>query len=199
MRHICRIRVAAPLLIGVLMVGGCSREVDESEASDRRKYAGGRIDQIVALRGCVEGAPDPKDFVLRNVQLEPMLAQPSDAATSAGLTVTEGSSVRLHMTDPDQLRQNLGQVVSVTGTITSDGRNTIGTAGRPRDPDQQDSPTDASRAATNEHYSDKQAKEAGPLGQESLSNGTVPRMSVHKVTATGERCKLELRPESRTQ
>ena len=198
MRHIWRGRAAAPLLAGVLMLGGCSRDVEENDGSDRRKYAGGRIDQIIALKGCVEGAPDPKDFVLRNVQLEPMPSQPSDAPTSVGVTVTEGASVRLHMTDSDQLRQNLGRIVSVIGTITSDGRNTIGTGGKPRDPDQQESPTDASRAATDEHYSDKQAKEAGPLGQESLSNGTVPRMSVDKVTATGEPCKLELRPESRT-
>ncbi len=198
MRHIWGTPTAAALLACALLAG-CSRDVEENDGSDRRKNAGGRVDQIIALKGCVEGAPDPKDFVLRNVRLEPMLSQPSDSPMSAGVTVTEGSSVRLHMTDPDQLRQNLGQLVSVTGTIISDGRNTIGTGGRPRDPDQQQSATDASSAATDEHYADKQAKEAGPLGQESLSNGTVLRMAVDKVTGTGERCKLEVRPESRTR
>ncbi len=198
MRHKWVIRTAAPLLLCALSTA-CSRDVEQNDGSDRRKYAGGRVDQMLSLRGCVEGAPDPNEFVLRNIQLEPMPSQPTDAPTSVGISVTEGSAVRLRMNDGDQLKQNLGQIVSVTGTITDDGRSTIGTGGRPRDPDQPGPATDASRAATDEHHSDKQAKEAGPLGQDSLSNGTVPRMSVDKLTATGERCKLELRPEARTK
>jgi hypothetical protein len=103
------------------------------------------------------------------------------------------------MADSDQLKKNLGQIVSVTGMIIDDGRNTIGTGGKPRDPDQQEAPTDASRAATDEHHSEKAAKEAGPLGLDSMANGTVPRMSVDKVTTTGQRCKTELRPEARSK
>jgi hypothetical protein len=198
MRQTWILRTAAPLLAAALMAG-CSRHVDENDGSGRRKYAGGRIDQIIGLKGCVEGAADPSEFVLRNVQLEPMPSQPTDAATSVGVSVTEGSSVRLRMTDADELKKNLGQVVSVTGIITDDGRSTIGTGGKPRDPDAQEAPTDASRAATDQRHYDKQAQEAGPLGQDSMANGTLPRMSVQKVTGTGERCKQELRPESRSK
>ena len=201
MRHTWLLRAAAPLVAGAMLTA-CSRHVGDDSGqngSDRRKDAGGRTEQVIALKGCVEGAPDPGEYVLRNVQLEPMPAQPTDAASSVGLTVTPGSSVRLHMTDADELKKNLGQIVSVTGLITDNGASTIGTGGRPVAPDEAGSPTDASRAATNDHYSNKQAKEAGPLGQESMANGTVPMMAVQKVTGTGEQCRLDLRPEVRSQ
>jgi hypothetical protein len=196
MRQTWAMRVAVPVLTAAALTA-CSRHVDENDGSGRRKYAGGTQDQVIGLKGCVEGAPDPNEFVLRNVQLEPISSQPTDAPTGPGVSVTEGSSVRLKMTDADQLKKNLGQIVSVTGMIIDDGRSTIGTGGKPRDPDQQEQPSDTSRAATSEHHSDKVAQEAGPIGRDSMANGTVPRMSVDKVTSTGERCKTELRPEAR--
>ncbi len=198
MRQTWAMRVIAPVLAAAALAA-CSQHVDENDGSDRRKYAGGRQDQIIGLKGCVEGASDPSEFVLRNVQLEPMPSQPTDAPTGPGVSVTEGSSVRLKMADSDQLKKNLGQIVSVTGMIIDDGRNTIGTGGKPRDPDQQEATADASRAATDEHHSEKAAKEAGPLGLDSMANGTVPRMSVDKLTTTGQRCKTELRPEARSK
>jgi hypothetical protein len=197
MRHTWVSHVATSLAAAALMTA-CSRDVGNSGAvKDQRTDAGGRVDQIVALTGCVQGAADPNEFVLRNVQLEPPRAQPTDSATSAATTVTEGSTVRLRIANSDELKKHLGQVVSVTGTITDDGRSTIGTGGRPRDPGQAEAPTDASRAAAPEPYPEKQAQEAGPLGLDSMANGTAPRMSVEKVTPRGERCNLAARPESR--
>jgi hypothetical protein len=196
MRQTWAMRIAAPVLAATALAA-CSRHVSENDGSDRRKYAGGQQAQIIGLKGCVEGAPDPNEFVLRNVQLEPIPSQPTDAATGPGVSVTEGSSVRLKITDSDQLKKNLGQIVSVTGMIIDDGRSTIGTGGKPRDPDQQEQPADTSRAAAPEHHSERVAQEAGPIGRDSMANGTVPRMSVDKVTGTGERCKTELRPEAR--
>ena len=142
MRQTWVVRVAAPVLAAAALAA-CSQHVNENDGSDRRKYAGGSRDQVIALKGCVEGAANPDEFVLRNVQLEPIPSQPTDAATGPGVSVTEGSSVRLKITDSDQLKKNLGQIVSVTGLIVDDGRSTIGTGGKPRDPDQQEQPSDA--------------------------------------------------------
>jgi hypothetical protein len=190
---------AAPVITAAALIA-CSREVGDDEGggrSDRRNFGGGRVDQTIGLKGCVQGAPQPGEYILRNVQLNPLPTQPTDSATSVGISITDGSSIRLHITDSDQLKKNLGQIVSVTGTITDDGRSTIGTAGKPRDPDQAGAATDASRTATSEPHYDKQAKEAGPLGQDAMANGTLPIMSVQKVNRTGERCRLELKPERR--
>jgi hypothetical protein len=181
-------RTAGAALAAGAVAAACSREVDDQSGREIRKTAGGRIDQAVALKGCLEASPEAGEYVLRYVQLEPVSTQPTDAPTSVGVTVTEGSYVRLRMNDSDELKQHLGQRVSVSGTIIDDGRSTIGTGGRPRDPDEAEPPTDASRAGAREDYSRKQQKEAGPLGQDSLSNGTVPRMAVEKVTGSGERC-----------
>ena len=79
------------------------------------------------IEGLRRGGFGSERVVLRNVQLEPMPSQPTDAPTGPGVSVIEGSSVRLKMADSDQLKKNLGQIVSVTGMIIDDGRNTIGT------------------------------------------------------------------------
>src|SRR4051794_8524025 len=135
MRHTWVSNLTISLAAAVLMTA-CRGDVDSGGGKDQRKYAGGNINQIIALTGCVEGAADPNEYVLRNVQLEPVAAQPTDSPTSVGVTVTEGSTVRLRITNSDELKKNLGQIVSVRGIITDDGRSTIGTGGRPRDPDQ---------------------------------------------------------------
>jgi hypothetical protein len=184
---------AAPLLAAA-MATSCSQHADEKPAADPRSDLGGTMNQIIGLKGCVEGAADPNEYVLRNVQLEPLSAQPTDAATSVGVSVTEGSSVRLRLADSDELKKNLGQVVSVTGIITDDGRNTIGTGGSPRDPGAPEPSTDASQAATSQSYPNKQAKEAGPIAQDSMANGTLPQMNVKKVRGTGERCTAQGNP-----
>jgi hypothetical protein len=113
--------------------------------------------------------------------------QRSDALSSHGLTVTEGSWVRLR-DKSDQLKGHLGQMVSVSGTIIDDGRNTIGTSGKATEPDEAESPTDASRAGSSEHHASKETKEAGPISRVSQSNGSVPEMAVERVTATGQSC-----------
>jgi hypothetical protein len=48
--------------------------------------------------------------------------------------------------------------------------------------------TDKSQAAADEHFSDKVAQEAGPIGMHSMNNGTYPELLVQQVESTGERC-----------
>jgi hypothetical protein len=184
MRTTWAVRVAAPLAAAV-MIAGCSKGSHSSAGS--REDLGGSKYQTVSLQGCVEAAPGSKEYVLRRVHIEPVSMQKSDAPSSHGLTVTEGSWVRLHDSS-DQLKSHLGQMVSVRGTILDDGRNTIGTSGKATEPDEAESPHDASRAASSEGHAAKVTKEAGPIGRVSQSNGDVPEMSVESVSATGQAC-----------
>jgi hypothetical protein len=187
MRRSWAVTTAAPVAVALMMA--CSRKVDDtSSATSRRADLGGRQAQTIALRGCLQAARGTSEYVLQHVQFEPATAQPSDAATSVGLTVTEGSWVRLVANDNDLFKDKLGQVVSVSGTVKDDGRNTIGTGGNTSSPEQAQSPVDLSRAAGNEHHADKQSAEAGPGAQHGQANGTAPELAVEKVTPTGEKC-----------
>jgi hypothetical protein len=178
------VRLAAPLAATAMIVG-CSKGSHSSAGT--RDDLGGSKYQTLSLKGCVEEAPGSKEYVLRRVQVDPVSMQRSDAPSSQGLTVTDGSWVRLHDSS-DQLKAHLGQMVSISGTIIDDGRNTIGTSGKATDPDEAESPVDKSRAASSEHHAAKETKEAGPIGRVSQSNGSVPEISVERVTATGQSC-----------
>ena len=190
MRQIFRLKAAAPIAAAALTIA-CSGKVDDRVTNDRPANdadAGRR--QTVALTGCVEAGPGGNQYVLRHVQIVPPAEQRTDTATAGALTITAGSSVRLKMSDSNDLKSQLGRRVSVTGTITDDGRNTMGTTGNARSPEQAEPRTDASRAAADEHHAKKVAKEAGPLGQQSLANGVAPEMAVERVNGTGEECKI---------
>ena len=167
------------------MIVGCSKG-SHSSAGTRDDLGGSRY-QTLSLKGCVEEAPGTKEYVLRQVQIDPVSMQRSDSPSSHGLTVTEGSWVRLHDSS-DQLNAHVGEMVAVSGTIIDDGRNTIGTAGKATDPGEAESAVDKSRAASSEHHASKETKEAGPIGRVSQSNGSVPEMSVERVTAMGQSC-----------
>jgi hypothetical protein len=100
--------------------------------------------------------------------------------------VTEGSWVRLADRSGIDLRQYVGQQVTVSGSIADTGENTIGTSGTTG----AETPSgDKSQAAqTGQHHSSKVAQEAGRIGRESLADGTAPQLNVENVNATGERC-----------
>jgi hypothetical protein len=190
MRQIFGLKAAAPLAVAALTIA-CSGKVDDRGTNDRpANDANSGRRQTMALKGCVEAAPGANQYVLRHVQIAPPAEQRTDAPTTGALTITQGSSVRLKMGDGNDLKSHLGRRVSVTGTITDDGRNTIGTTGNARSPEQPESRTDASRAAADEHHAQKTAKEAGPLGQQSLANGVAPELAVEHVSGTGEECNV---------
>ena len=184
MRATWAVRAAVPLAAAALMIG-CSKGNRHDEP--QRDRLGGVKYQIESLKGCLQKAPGSNEYVLVHVQLPPVSAQLSDAITGHGLTITEGSSVRLSDAS-DELKSHLGHMVAVTGTIIDDGRNTIGTGGKATDPNQAESPVDASQAATDHSGAAKVRNEAGPIAQNGQANGTVPEMAVERVTATGEAC-----------
>lgn len=180
--------LAIPLLCAALGVA-CERSANDRAADLRSTQDARAGTQQVLLTGCLAPGPGGTEYVLRNVRMAPVAEQPSDALTSprAG-AITEGSWVRLRATDRDQLRSHLGQVVSVTGTITDDGRDMVGTGGRTASPDGTQPRTDQSQAAGREHHSERVAKEAGPIAQQSMPTGPPPELVVHRINGTGERC-----------
>ena len=196
MRHTWTMRIALPVVCATL--AGCWGGSGDGANDDRRANDPASSSQTISLTGCVETAPgSATEFALRNVRLAPLAEQPSDAPTiTSNNAIREGSWVRLTMGDPEQLRAHVGQKVSVVGVMRDDGRSTIGTSGTQPAPQETQPAPDASRAAADEHHSEKVRKEAGPMGQDSMANGTAPRLTVQRVNGTGQPCDSP-RPEDR--
>jgi hypothetical protein len=177
-------------LAGAAMLSACAGadKRDDRSALDQSgaKTADARP---LSLTGCVGTGPGNQQMYLTQVQMEPMSTQPSDAPSSSGSSITEHSQVRLAMADSDdKLTKLVGQRVTVTGTLRDDGRNTIGTAGREKSPQEAEPRVDVSQAGTDQRHSDKVRKEAGPIGNRSMNDGTFPEILVQRVSAKGEKC-----------
>jgi hypothetical protein len=186
-----------PLACAVLSVG-CGRgdgAADHRAAQD----AAGSSAQI-SLNGCIGVAPgSANQFALEHVRVTSHGEQPSDALTqSSASAITEGSWVRLAMGDNDQLRERVGERVTIVGTIRDDGRDQVGTSGPQPGPQQPDPRPNESRAGADAHHSEKVAQEVGPMGQQSMATGTAPLIMVQRIEGTGEQCNPDLRqPENR--
>lgn len=171
------------------ILAGCRGEQDRTAIDHPTDQQ--RQNQEVTVSGCLGTGVGNDQYMLTAVQLAPLGEQPSDAPSTTGNPITPDSQVRLAMNDRDELERLVGQKVTVTGRISNDGRNTIGTSGSPGQTPANgslDARDDKSQAASNQHHSDKVAKEAGPMGQQSMNNGTFPEITVSKVNGSGEKC-----------
>ena len=138
----------------------------------------------VVLSGCLQAAPGTDRYVLRHVRFEPRTeGDPHNSTTTSDAPgITEGAWVRVV---GEGLNTYLGQRVVLKGTVTDDGRSTIGTAGTPAT----QTPSSAtSQAASSEHHAEEQKREMGPIATESMANGTAAEVRAHEVTATGNDC-----------
>ncbi len=149
----------------------------------------------VSISGCVEAAPGPRHYVLRNVRFEPReTGDPHIDTTTAGAHgITEGAWVRLRA-GKDDLAPHAGRRVTILGAITDNGQNTVGTAGTQG---MQTPSGDTSQAASSKHHSEKVKAEAGRIARESMANGTAAEVMVQKVQTSGDKCPLEVKPENR--
>jgi hypothetical protein len=194
MRTRWNVLLALPLAASVFAGCGGSDDAGSRNAADDRTRQQQPITNApedparatVALTGCVQ--PGTGDgWVLQQVRFQGDKAGTDPqrhTQTSQAHGITEGSWVRLAPGDQD-LRSFAGQRVNLSGTITDNGANTIGTAGTPGVA----TPSgDRSQAASDEHYSEKVKKEAGRIGRESMANGTAAEVRVEQVQGTGERC-----------
>lgn len=182
------LKLGVPLASAAILVG-CRGEQDRTAIDHSTDQQ--RANQEMTVTGCLGTGTGTNQYMLTSVQVAPLGEQPSDAPSTTGNPITPDAQVRLAMADTDQLEDLVGQKVTVTGRVSDDGKNTIGTAGSGGQTPANgalDSRDDKSQAATNQHHSDKVAKEAGPMGQQSMNNGTFPEMTVSKVNGTGEKC-----------
>jgi len=177
-------------LASAALLTGCDKRSDRGAMDDAKPKSTDA--RPIALNGCVGTGPGTQQLFLTQVQVAPLAGQPSDAATSVASSITEHSQVKLAMApgreDDDQLSKLVGKRVTVTGTLRDDGRNTIGTSGTERSPDQPEPRTDASQAGTPQSHSEKVREEAGPIGNRTMNNGTFPEVLVQKVDSSGEQC-----------
>jgi len=182
-----KVAALVPLATAALLTG-CDTRSDRGAMDDTTPKTPDA--RPIALNGCVGTGPGTQQLFLTQIHIAPLAVQPSDAPTSVASSITEDSRVKLVMAAgrDDELTNLVGQRVNLTGTLKDDGRNTIGTTGTERSPEQSEPRTDASQAATAQHPSDKARKEAGPIGHRSMNNGTFPEVLVQKVDGTGEKC-----------
>jgi hypothetical protein len=171
-----------PVSMAVLMTiaGACNRTQSRTGGAAERPATA-----TVALSGCLEAAPGTNRYVLRNVRFEPRAGDPhASTTTSGGHGITEGAWVKLDGGEKN-LTSYLGQRVTLTGIVTDDGRNTIGTGGSPG---AQTPSGDTSQASSRDHYSDKVKMEAGRIARESIADGTGAEIRVTNINGTGDRC-----------
>jgi hypothetical protein len=187
MRNSWTVKLCIPLASAAVLVG-CRGEQDRTAIDHATNQP--RQNQQITVSGCLGTGVGTDQYMLTAVQLAPLGEQPSDAATATSNPITPDAQVRLATNDRDELEQLIGQKVTVTGMISNDGRNTIGTAGTGQTPasGQVEPRDDKSQAATDQHHSSKVAQEAGPIGQRSMNNGTFPEMTVTKINGSGEKC-----------
>ena len=185
-------KLCVPLASAAVLVG-CTQEPKDDKEQERTAIDNATNKQkqhlAVAVTGCLGVGTGTNQYMLTHVKPAPLGAQPSDALTSANVTLNDASAIRLSSRDTEQLTKLVGQTVTVSGLLRSDGRNTIGTAGGPPpSPNQSEPRTDQSQAATDQHHSEKVREEAGPIGNQSMNNGTYPEITVERINGTGQQC-----------
>jgi hypothetical protein len=185
------VKLCVPLASAAILVG-CTQEVDTTLDQNRTPIDHAtnqhRQNMQVKLTGCLGTGTGTNQYLLTHARPAPLAEQPSDALSSANLTIPENTSVRLAAANADELTRLVGQTVSVTGVLHHDGRNTIGTSGQPPSREQPEPRTDQSRAATDQHHSEKVGEEAGPIGSRAMNHGTFPELAVQRVSGSGEKC-----------
>jgi hypothetical protein len=126
--HLAQLGAAA--LISSLALA-CSGRTTSSENEWVDQGAGGRGQhQRVKIEGCVQAAPGQNEFELKEVYVPPPAAQPVQQDTMEHpLPVSNGSWVRL-TGGTQNLKDYLGQRVTIIGKVENSGANTIGTSGR---------------------------------------------------------------------
>jgi hypothetical protein len=179
------------------MIAGCAGKKDDGNGQAQQAEAGtgqAQARATVSLSGCVEVAPGPRQYVLRHVRFEPReTGDPHiDTTTAGAYGITEGAWVRLRSGNQD-LATQAGRRVTIVGSVSDTGQNTIGTSGTQgvRTPS-----GDTSQAGAREGYPSKVKEEAGRIARQSMANGTAAEIVVQKVQASGEKCPLEVKPES---
>ncbi len=173
------------ILTTVLAVA-CSRNDGTNE---RKAQSGGErgTNERVVVEGCLQEAPGApgEEYVLAHVTMPEPEAQPQGQETmSHGPLITPGSWVRLSP-GPNDLKNYVGQRVSVMGEVVNRGQNTIGTTGgNPNDTDEK-----FKRASRDANTNPERAGPPSTVPPPSAdANGTAPKIAVEKVAKIEGAC-----------
>jgi hypothetical protein len=177
-----------------LLVAGCGRTQQDARTSEHATAVEqqARTNEELTLVGCIGTASGTRDLVLQNVRHAPS-SEPDGRNQSAARIVAEGSWVRLAGVDAAQLTQHSGRQVQVTGALMQES-GSKGTSGDENSatpstgPGVQTPSGDRSRAATDQHHSDKVADEAGPIARDFMPPGPAPELRVREIKETGDSC-----------
>jgi hypothetical protein len=185
------LKLCVPVASAAVLMG-CTQEVKDDNGQNRTAIDGSldrnRQKMEIAVTGCLGAGTGTNQYLLTHVRAVPLGSQPSDALSSANVTIPNDSAMRLSAKNEEQLTSLVGQTVTVAGLLRDDGRNTIGTSGHPAGENQPEPRTDQSQAATDQHHSEKVREEAGPIGNQSMNNGTYPELTVERINGTGQKC-----------
>ena len=198
-RTFWRIQLIGPVVAAMLVTIGCAGSESSTDERRAQQPEGNKPEPpaqaTVSISGCLEAAPGPRQYVLRNVRFEPReTGDPHIDTTTAGAHgITQGAWVRLRA-GKDDIGPHTGRRVTILGAITDNGQKTVGTAGTPGI---QTPSGDTSQAASSKHHSEKVKTEAGRIGRESMADGTAAEVTVQKLQTSGDKCPLEVKPESR--
>lgn len=185
--HLAHIGAAALISSLAIACTGRTSKVDKAWVDEG---AGGRgAHERVKIEGCVQAAPGQNEFALKEVYVPPPAEQTEQQDTMEHPVVKNGSWVRLTGGTQD-LKDYLGQRVSVIGNVADSGQNTLGTSGR----------TLPAKEATDTHgkfvQSSKDANTnpdramppstVAPVGAD--ANGNAPLIAVEKIDKLNQAC-----------
>ena len=198
-RTFWRVQLIGHVLCAMLVTIGCAGRESSTEEARAQQPEGSKPEPpakaTVSISGCLEASSGPRQYVLRNVRFEPReTGDPHIDTTTAGVHgITEGAWVRLR-TGKDDIGPHAGRRVTILGAITDNSQNTVGTAGTQGI----QTPSGAtSQAASSKHHSEKVTTEAGRIGREPMAGGAAAEVMVQKLQTSGNKCPLEVKPESR--
>jgi len=179
-------------ILAVTLAAACSGRTDSVD-NDRKVQAGGKrgTEERIKIEGCLEGAPGTpgREYLLAHVTMGEPATQPQGQETMEhGPLVAAGSWVRI-APGSDDLKNYMGQRVSITGEIVDNGDNTLGTSGRVepnKDANDHQKFKQSSRdASTNP---DRAMPPSTVTPENSNANGNAPKIAVEKIEKLGDSC-----------
>jgi hypothetical protein len=185
--HACIAILTAALAVA------CSGRND-AVGNDRRVQGGGERgkNEMVRVEGCLQGAPGApgQEYVLAHVTVPEPETQPQGQETVAhGPLVPAGSWVRIAPGGED-LKNYIGQRVSITGEVIDRGENTLGTSGRVLPNKEATTDHDkfkqSSRDASTDPDRAMRPTTVAPMGAN--ANGNAPKIAVEKISKLADSC-----------
>lgn len=187
--------VSVATLTAALAVACSGR--NDAVGNERKVQGGGERGkhETVKVEGCLQGAPGTpgREYVLARVTMPEPERQPQGQETMEhGPLVAAGSWVRIAPGGED-LKNYVGQRVSITGEVIDRGDNTLGTSGRvlpnKEATNDRDKFRQSSRDASTNPERAMPPTTVAPMGAN--ANGNAPKIAVEKISKLADSCEAK--------